>query len=224
MLKKLLVASALVSSLFAANAEAQYAGVVPGASDFVYDKASGSWYSMLGAVGAPGVIADNFEGTKATYSASFQAVTVAAAATDIFVIQGSATKTLRVNHVEVSCTASTAANYNASLVVRSAANTGGTSTGVNKVPHDSTDVAATSNSVAYYTANPSGLGTLVGIVRTAQLYAANAGTMVNTLWDFGIRNDKNIVLRGIAQNLAINLNGVTLTGGVCSGGVEWTEE
>ena len=199
-------------------------GNVPGAVDYLYDPISGLNYEMMNAPGAPGVQASNSEGTKATYSAAFAAVTPAASATDIFTITGSATKTIRVLRVGFSCTAGTAANFTASLIKRSSVDTGGTSTAITPTLHDTTYDPAATATVAYYTANPSALGTSAGLVRAAQIYASASGLLLDTQWDFGTRNGQSIVLRGVTQQLAINMNNISLSSGVCSGNAEFSEE
>lgn len=91
------------------------------------------------------------------------------------------------------------------------------------MPHDSTDAAATCIVLAY-TANPGALGTAVGTFRRAYAPVAGVTSVVNPIvtFDFGAQGQA-ITLRGTAQQLAVNLNGVTITGGTFDIVIEWYE-
>jgi hypothetical protein len=167
------------------------------------------------------------DGSRATYSAT-SAIGFASAvtATDIFTITGSATKTIRVLRVAFSAQETTAGVANVLLIKRSAANTGGTSAAATVVPHDSANAAGTAT-VLNYTANPSALGAAVGTVRAARLFIPTTGTDTADFaneWDFGMGPEQAVVLRGITQVLAINLNSTTVIGGTWTCYIEWTEE
>lgn len=165
------------------------------------------------------------DGQKTTYSATITALVGAATATDIFTLTGSATKTVRINHVEISGTQTTSAVRDVLLLRRSTANTGGTSTNPTRVSHDSTNAAATAT-VNAYTVNPT-LGTLVGTIRTGKLDIESTnlvGGSDHLIFDFGTRPGQAIVLRGIAEVFAVNLNGVTSAGNSMDVAIEWTEE
>lgn len=163
------------------------------------------------------------DGIKATYSTSIVGLAQAALATDIFTITGSASKTIRVTRLEISATQTTAGNANIILLKRSTANSAGTSTAPAKVPHDSTNAAATATVLAY-TANPT-VGSLVGQVRANKIFISTATTLGEEItMDFGTRPSQAIVLRGTSEVLALNLNGVTLLGGSFDIDIEWTEE
>lgn len=159
---------------------------------------------------------------QATYSAAFN-VAAAASATDFALISGSATKTIYITKAIITGIQTTAGLADILLIKRSTADTGGTSTAQTAIPHDSADAAA-SASVLAYTANPAALGTPVGSIRRAFLPVAGAASVVNpvVVFDFGDKG-KPIILRGIAQQLAINLNGVTLVGGSFDINFEWYE-
>jgi hypothetical protein len=165
------------------------------------------------------------DGQRATYSCATAPFTPAASATDIFIITGSATKTIRVLKIEIYATQSTAGVANIFLVKRSTANTGGTFVTGTKVPHDSNFAAATAT-VGNYTASPT-LGTLVGNIKIHRgMIPATATALNNPIatWTFGNASGGAIVLRGTNELLAVNLNGVTISGGVFVIRVEWTEE
>jgi hypothetical protein len=90
------------------------------------------------------------------------------------------------------------------------------------IPHDSADSAAIAAPLSY-TANPTP-GTSVGTIR--QVYVpvvvSTAITQAIVVIEFGDKG-KPITLNGVAQGLAVNLNGVTLTGGTINITFEWFE-
>lgn len=160
----------------------------------------------------------------ATYSASIVGLAPAALATDIFTITGSATKTIRISRILVNGVQTTAGQVSVMAVKRSTANTVGTSTAPAKVPYDSASAAATATVLAY-TANPT-LGTTVGTITSSRLFvpgtasASDAQGLQVLTGDVG---QQFITVRGIAEVVAINLNGVTVAGGALNITVEWTE-
>lgn len=165
------------------------------------------------------------DGSKLSYSAAIVGLASAVLATDVFTITGSASKTIRITKLEITLTttAGTGVNLNISVIKRSTANTGGTSTILTDVPHDSTDAAGTAT-VRAYTVNPTVLGTTVGAIRGVK-YAVGANNTIDLItWDFGNRPAKAIVLRGTTETLAINFNATTVVGGSAAIHVEWTEE
>ena len=163
------------------------------------------------APGGLGVALVSSDGAKATYGVIGVAITPAATPTDVVNVVGSATKTLRVKRVAVSGLATTAGSIDVSLVKRTAVNTGGTSSAPTIGQHDSSDAAAT-GTVAQYSVNPTGLGAGVAI-KNQKLNLGLSGASGTVSWDFSTRNDKAVVLRGVAQSLAINLNGQALPAG-----------
>jgi hypothetical protein len=143
-------------------------------------------------------------------------ITLAANPTDVACIWGSATKTIRVTHLRVYASATTAGQMIMQIVKRSAVNSGGTFTATTIVPHDTlvTSVSATNT---IYTANPTTLGATVGSVETAILDfgAGAAGPPFDR--QFGADNDEPIVLRGIGQGLCIDLSGGVIPSGTAPG-------
>jgi len=165
------------------------------------------------------------EGQKTTYSATIVGLAIAAAATDIFTIIGSATTTVRIRRVAFSGLATAASATPVVLIKRSVADTLGTSTAPVAVPHDSTNAAATAV-VRAYTANPT-LGTTIAPMQARRITlttAAGAIPNVPTVIELAIRGEQGIVLRGIAEQLALNFNGATVAGAVLDIDVTWTEE
>lgn len=162
-------------------------------------------------------------GSKASYSASISALATAATATDIFTIKGSGTKTVSITQIVITGLATTAISVPVSILIRSSADTGGTSTTPTIVPHDSSDAAATAV-VNAYTANPT-TGTLVGAIRSERVAFPLTGALPSrAVYDFGVRPSKPIVLRGTSQQLCINFNSTTVLGSAIDIWVEFTEE
>jgi hypothetical protein len=162
--------------------------------------------------------------TKVTYSASALGLSAANTPTDIFTIQGSATKKITITRIAFTASQTTAAQRDVVLLKRSTLDTGGTSTVLTSVAHDSTSVAAT-GVARFYTANPTAVGTLSGNLRTRKVFigtaTANSDEMI---LDFGIRPSQAIVLNNVNESLAINLNAITSAGNLIDLSVEWTEE
>lgn len=165
------------------------------------------------------------DGSKDTYSASITALAAAASATDLFTISGSATKIVRVTRLRLSGIKTTAgADIDVRLIKRSAANTAGTSTSPTLVPHDSGSPAATA-AVKAYTVNPTSVGAAVGDVASDKVYVglATESTHVRE-YKFGEGSEKAVVLRGVAELLAVSLNTVTVGGGAFDISCTVTEE
>lgn len=162
-------------------------------------------------------------GAADAYSAGVLSLTPATLATDIFTITGSATKTVRVTELSLQCTQTVAGLVAVQLVKRSTADTGGASTAPTAVAKDSVSAAATATVLAY-TANPT-TGALVGVVRATRSSWLAPATAANApVTPFTFYGGIPIVLRGTGQVLAVNLNGVTVTGGLCALWATWTEE
>lgn len=164
---------------------------------------------------------------RSTYSAAVTALAPAASATDFFTLTGAAGVTVRINHVECSGISTAAATATVNALLRSTANSAGTSSAATAVPHDSSDPAATATALSY-TANPT-TGTLVGVVRSGKLTtvtAASTAVLAGPLsWDFGTGQHEEVTLRGTGQVFALNGAGASFTSGAalnCS--VTWTEE
>jgi hypothetical protein len=160
---------------------------------------------------------------EVSYAAS-GAITPAATPTDIATITGSATKTVEIRRIIFTSYATTAGVMTFSLIKRSTADGGGSSTSPT-IPPLANGVAATAT-VLQYTVNPTSLGTSVGAVDTefAQFPAAGGATS-RIIYDAGAATDTQpILLSGTTQQLAVNLNSGTLpTGGQGTYTFMWTE-
>lgn len=164
-----------------------------------------------------------------TYVATAVAVVPASSATDIACITGSATKVVRLMSVRVSAVG-TLVSLPVLLTKHASANTGGTAaTGTAlPVPYkiDTADAAPTATTISY-TANPtiadSAPGYIDGAVITAQPSTAVGGTPFNFNFLTHIYNEPPI-LRGVAQQVCVNLNGVTISSGALTISFLWTEQ
>lgn len=163
--------------------------------------------------------------TKQTYSAAINGLVTAALATDVFEIKGSASKTIKITKLEISgtTTAGSGITIPGTIIKRSTANTGGTSTALTAVPHDSLNAAATATLKAY-TANPT-LGTLVGGLIAKRITFTQSGAQrPDNIFEFTTRIAQPVVLRGTSESVCVNFGGTTITGPLISIYVEWTEE
>jgi|SRR6185312_1890954 len=161
------------------------------------------------------------DGTKATYSAVITGITPASSATDLFTITGSGTKIVRIRSLTVYGSQTTGGVVPISLIKRSSANTGGTSSTASAIAFDSTDPSATAT-VQSYTANPT-TGTAVGILNYDAPFVPN---VIDQLLEYGFSYQPTQVytLNSASELLAVNLNANTVTGGSFTFKITWTEE
>lgn len=170
----------------------------------------------------------------ATYQVSTPAsgngVTLATLTTDFWCIQGSGTKTVFITSILATGQASgSAISARLNLILRSTANTGGTSTNLTAGPLDSNNVAATATVISY-TVNPASLGTPVGVIKSYVGVQIGTATSIipgpqlgfNEQWG-SIRGIQPITLRGTTQELCLNLNAAT-TWTFSAVTVEWYEQ
>jgi hypothetical protein len=165
-------------------------------------------------------------GTKQTYSFGSVASALATAATDVFTLSGSATKIVKVLRIEIAGTKTTAGQELVALVKRSSANTGGTSTTIVPAGHDSPNAASTAVA-RFYTVNPTVLGTAVGFYRCSRpfwpaLLTATQPTIL--VWEFTQPSEQPLVLRGVNEFLAVNMQSGTVVGDTLFVSMTYTEE
>jgi fibronectin-binding autotransporter adhesin len=147
---------------------------------------------------------------------------------DFWVLSGSATKTVRVRKIWISGSSTAAQNVDLQIIKRSTANTGGTSTTPTCVPLDSGNDAGTAMVRAYTAVSTE--GTPVGTVWAGNHYfsivTATATSMVAPvlLIDFTEDGCQPVVLRGVAQSLAIQVATAFTAGPSARIVVEFTEE
>ena len=159
-----------------------------------------------------------------TYTASITGLAPGTLAGDIFTITGSASKTVYVTRIDIDGIQTTAGQILILMVRRSTADTGGTSTSPNKVPLDSLSAAATATVLAY-AVNPT-IGTAIGTTTSARVFLPAAATATDAQGIsilYGQIGEQQMILRGITQVLAVNLNAVTIAGASININVEWTE-
>lgn len=167
-----------------------------------------------------------------TYHAVGVAIAIGTAPTDVSCITGSATKIIRLKKVRLSGTASTAINISVYLTKHIVANTGGTpATGTalpTAYPMDSTNPTVSATLQAY-TANPTIADAASTIINAATLFlpvtstASGPGSVIFD-WGSGGIALEGPILRGIAQQVCVNLNGVTApSSGLLNVQWVWTE-
>lgn len=172
----------------------------------------------------------NMEGQKNSYFAALGANTPAATPTDVAILTGSSTKTIKVTKVRLTVQATAAGAIEYRLMKYSAGTQSAVSTAFAAGTHaGSMDSAAPASTVitaglaGVYTANPASSGTTVGIVEDWTITMAANGT-VNLDYQC-IRPSTCITLRGTSQVLAVNGNGhALLTGEKFGVSFEYTEE
>lgn len=155
------------------------------------------------------------QGSAFSASSPVAGFTPAATATDVCVITGSASATIKVLDARITGTATAATSADFFLIKRSAANTGGTSAALTVVPHNADD-ASVAPTVLQYTANPTINGT-VGVVQHSKVLLPIAGTVASDAANTNLLPPgAAIELNGIAQQLAINYNGAALPAGAAA--------
>lgn len=164
-----------------------------------------------------------------TYTAVSVGLVPAASATDIACITGSATKVVRLLSVKVGGTAGTALSTPVLLTKHVSANTGGTAATSMALPVpyriDSTDAAPTATTTAY-TANPTISDAAPGIV-DAGISTFGVVTASSPSQQFNyfthIYNEPPTI-RGVAQQICVNLSGVSVSTGSLTISFYWTEQ
>lgn len=149
-------------------------------------------------------------GTRNTYRYALNDITPVAAPTDIFMIQGSATKTVRIKRIAIYGESTAAGSIGLQLIRRStqfATQGTATFTPIAAALHDTLDASTPATAVVSYiqTANLTAVGTANGILDIAMLTFGNAGAVPlnSVIWEFSTRNDKPIILRGLTDFLFI---------------------
>ncbi len=184
----------------------------------------GTYDNAISAPGTTGVTLVNTEGNKATCSAGVIAFTPVATPTDFAGIIGSATKTVRVQRIVLTGLSTAVTSVATQLIKRSTADTGSTPVDLTQVPNDSNNAACTAVFRTYTTTNPT-TGTPLANVRAQYINLNVTGSAGTIIWDFSRNNDQALVLRGVAQGLFLNWNGVAVPAGtVMTMEFEVTEE
>lgn len=163
---------------------------------------------------------------RATYAAAVVGLAVPqTGAMDAVCVSGAAGKVVRIKRIAISGINATAQAAAVNLVLRSTANTGGTSTTPAVVALDSSDPAGGAV-VRAYTVAPTA-GTAIGTVRSQQvgLAASTAASASPVIWTFDPHVlAKEVVLRSAAQSACVNFpNAFTTAGPTINVDVTWTE-
>lgn len=141
-----------------------------------------------------------------TYSASNENIQNTGAG-DVYIINGSDTKIIRIKGIRVSATANSAAVVTVSLVIRSSAASGGTSSQLTVVRSDQLNPAPTAV-VRSYSVSPTP-GSAIGAVRSRKIAVGtqgNSATISESLFQFSPYWDQPITLRGASQSLCVNVS------------------
>lgn len=165
-----------------------------------------------------------------TYMATSIGLVPASSATDIACITGNATNIVRLQQIRVSGSAGTLVSLPVVITKHASANTGGTAalTTALPVPYrlDSQNPAALATTIAY-TANPTIADAAPGIIdagiATFNVTTVAGGAPVTFSWTTRAYNEPP-VLRGIAQQICVNLNGVSVSSGLLAVSFLWTEQ
>lgn len=168
------------------------------------------------------------EGKKATYAGggSFNPGNVAL--TDVFALQGSASKTIKVRKVRLSGINGTGGSAITAIVEarRTTAPTGTGTITVTKGAVDSTNAASGAGTCVVYSAPPTVGTTLQAIFANAKLLIPLAGAAGESVeWTFGVANEQPPTIRGTSEYFVINVTVAVLSGSPSfTITVEWTEE
>lgn len=168
-----------------------------------------------------------------TYTAGYIGLVPAASATDTVCIAGSATKTIAVTRIQLSGSAGTLVSVPVTLVRRTSVDTGGTAGSTTANPantiakHDTNNGTATAVPISY-TAVPTIVDTSPTYLQTQSLTlpVTSAGTSIAPIdWKYGniATGEQPLILRGIAAQLCLNLNTISVSSGVLNGSITWYE-
>ena len=163
---------------------------------------------------------------KQAYSASSIHFVPPATPTDMCILNGSATFFNDTATTEIYTNQTTTGTNQYFIIKRSAADTGGTSNAMAAVALDSGYAAATATAV-YYTANPT-VGTAVGtlfVKRALSPASTGLGIPYLELLAEQVQHFAPVVLRGVAEGLAVSFNGQVLPSGLTIGCTfRWIED
>lgn len=182
---------------------------------------------------APGISCLS-EPTIASYGATGVAIVAPATPTDVSCITGAAGTVVRVQRVVVSATITTQVVVPVLLTKHASANSGGTAGTTTQLPvsykMDSSNATGAAT-LTSWTANPTINDSAPGIIASGLLVmtkadGTNGAVSPMTLFDFSEATyAQKPILRGIAQQLCVNLNGTaaTMTGNLINISYYWTE-
>ncbi len=181
----------------------------------------------LGDDSAP-IRAESAGSTKATYTYLITATAPYATPTDWVVLRGSSSKLVKVVRTSFVGFATAATNILYTYKTHSIADTGGTSTSPAAIQRDSSDAAPTAT-IFLYSAAPT-INASAIIVENIWTQLAVTMTTASALplpvvHEYGLGPYEPWVLRGVAQEFAINFNSVAVpAGGLYTYEITWSEE
>lgn len=165
----------------------------------------------------------------AIYSAVLSIGTPATNPTDVAMLTGSATKTVRILEVTLDGICTSAANIRGTLVKRTTASTGNVITSGVMVPLNSGSAAATA-AVTYWSSaagNPSVLGSTTGggTVSTNPIFLPAANGVGAQTTNANLLPPALVVLNGTSEFLALNLGAIAQPSGFSSfvASIVWEE-
>jgi hypothetical protein len=148
-------------------------------------------------------------GTNA-YRAAATGVTLNSTAYDLFYVQGSTTKTVKVKRILITLNGATAGVYSLQLQRHGAIGTG-TKAAITPQAYDSRNTTAATCAVYKYTA-ASGAPTSPLVLGSQQFYLATTnGSVATVLWEFAKDNLPSVTLSGATDFISVSFNGATLT-------------
>jgi hypothetical protein len=212
-----------VEGFLSPTGDAATASAVISGGNYLFN--GSTWDRQRSASGTTGIATVETESVKTTYSAVAANIALASGGV-VVLLQGSATKTIRLKRAEVSGTLTTASAADVLILRYSSGPTGGTTTTAPTiVSHDGNDAAATAVISAYSTPPNGGL-TAIGALRERRIFLSTPTTLGSIAeWQFGDKNDKAAILRGIGQYYGLALsNASAYTGASINLMLEWTEE
>jgi hypothetical protein len=163
----------------------------------------------------------------ASYEAVVTSLAIGTTPTDFLTITGSPTMVVRIINASCAGTATAASSLPLSLLTRTVADTGGTSTTITPTVMDGGLDPAPTAVATSYTAAPTISGSGFGLVDASVILLPNVTnpTFNETPYvrAFGMNNDKQIVLRGVANQFVISARGTAPAGTLMNCQIEWTE-
>lgn len=214
------------------NARSSLGGILPGTGYVVPRIGQGIAVDSVTGATVGSLESAPVDGQRATYVYTAFGITPYATPTDWILLQGSASKTVKVTRVDIRYYATAVAYVEFHLVKRTAANTGGTSTSQAAfvAKYDSADPAQT-GVILLYTVVPGALGAGVDVFTgrlLAQSLTTAAGSQqtdpVSYPRDAAALVAKTLTLNGVAEFCAINFNsGAVPAGTKIDVLVEWEE-
>lgn len=169
------------------------------------------------------------EPSVASFMAAGYGIVPASSATDIACITGSATRVTRVQAIRVSGTAGTLVTLPVILTKHTVANTGGTAAVTTALPVpvklDSNNATATAATTAY-TANPTVDATAAIIDGMTVSFNTTSALANGPVAYFNYMNHPYMqapILRGVAQQVCVNLGAISVSSGLLAVSFAWTE-